>query len=138
MHIPGGVFVGYRELPPVGGGPSATLPPMIMPVGDSIKPWELPFLPHLPYDYRVFRGKAGDDFPAEFVLIDPESDFKSTAVEINVRKSEAQIVYTVDGISAEPLVVLSGHNVQITSARGFMIRTNVPGDDCYYQLIFYR
>lgn len=138
MHVPGGVFFGYRELVLPGGGTNYPLPPLIIPAGDSIKPWELPFLPHLPYDYRVFRGTAGDDFPAGFVMIDEGIDFKSSVVEVNVRKSEAEIVFTVDGITAESLMIASGHKVQIMSVRGFMIRTNVPGDDCYYQLIFYR
>ena len=138
MFVPGGVFVGYRELLLPGGGSSSPPPLMIIPAGDSIKPWELPFLPNVPYDYRSFRGRASDVFPAELIMIDEAMDFKSTVVEVNIRKSEAVIVFTVDGISAESLMIAGGHQVYILSIRGFMIRSNVPGDDCYYQLIFYR
>lgn len=134
-----GSFYGYRELliPPT-GGPSSVMPPLLMPWAASVQPWDLPSVPALPYDYRVFRGTASDDFAIEWTLIDEETDFVSIVMEANIKKSEVEIAITTDGVSVSSLFILNSHKMVIQKARGFVIRSLVPGDDCHYQLIFYK
>lgn len=143
MHYPSGSFTGYRELEiPAVGGPSSTMPPLIIPFGAGIEPWELPALPRVPYDYRSFRGTASDNFPVAFIPIDEDAyegaGFVCSVMEANVHKSEVQVAISIDGVTVSSLFILRGHKLRILKARGFMIRSLVPGDDCHYQLVFYR
>ena len=138
MHVPRGVFLGYREIVFPTGGSFQEIPPLLMPFAATIQPWDLPSLPNIPYDYRVFRGTAPDDFASSFILIDEEADFVSIILEANIKKSQVEVAITADGETVSGIFILNSHKMEILKARGFVIRSLVPGDDCYYQIIFFR
>lgn len=138
MHVPGGIFYGYREQLIPTGGSFQEMPPLFIPMAATIQPWDLPSLPNLPYDYRVFRGTAPDDFASSFILIDEEVDFVSIIMEANIKKSQVEVAITADGVSTTGLFILNSHKMEIVKARGFVIRSLVPGDDCFFQIIFYK
>lgn len=133
MHVPGGIFWGYREYVVLGGG---LLSPTL---GGKdwiarIEEWEYNKLDELMYQYQVFYGDAPDAFPESFVML----DFMTRQLRIQRHDNEMEMeLMFAEGYTGSIISHLKNYTV-FGAITGFRLRNRTPGSVAKYQITAYR
>lgn len=134
-HIAGGTFLGYRELAraaPLGrrGWSFAPPPPPL-----RLKPWEYDLLGPVPFEYKIFKGWATDNYAVDFQEIDL-SYGTPRLIFCTIREHAAKFTFTYDGTTSSREREFSIGFARLEGVVAFKVKNATPGLTSWYQLCF--
>ena len=131
-HIPGGTFLGYRELPVVAGGKKPTLrPPSAAARPPRLSIIQLESLEVPTYRMAVFgREYAPDDWQDEYIML----PFTCRLLKLTLQEAPVEIDFSFDGVNPLPPRVVRFSFISLESISGFRIRNLFPHMRAWYQL----
>ena len=134
MHIPGGVYFGYREL--VLGGSAAIYsyaalsPDWIA----NLYPWDIDSLAHPAFQYRVYSGIAGDDWPANWTMF----EYETRMLKIDVTDNWLDFSFTHQGQFAGDIRKTVKNEYTLEAVAGFTVKNRTAGCPGKYQIMAMR